>query len=136
MDQTTALTILPNNADSTLLYLSPDNKFLVSQGHNSLRLWDLSSGSLVKEFADDSYYIQIAALSPDGHYLLGAEDTAGQGASARLPVVILWDVVSGKRLSVEDDPYGGVAAAAFSPDSTALALSHNDSTLTVLDINS
>lgn len=76
--------------------------------YNSLRLWDVHSGKLVKTLSDIE--VEKVAFSPEGKTLAG-------GA---VNYVRLWDVQSGKIVKSFHHP-GGVSSLAFSRDGSTLA---------------
>ena len=53
------------------LAMSPDGRYLVTGGYKAIaRLWDLDTGALVRELAEESSrYIERLAYSPDGHVI-------------------------------------------------------------------
>jgi WD40 repeat protein/serine/threonine protein kinase len=97
---------------------SPDGRLLATESYQSVRLWDLTTGSLVREL-DAKAMVSSASdallFSPVGDLL----------ATAGGQVVQLWDVASGRSVGVlaghSRGLFGGVA---FSPDQTRLATSY------------
>jgi len=79
---------------------SPDGRHIATSGTDgSARLWDATTGDLLKEFDQGAFW---GAWSPDGTRIVVAE---GPGFSA----LNIWDVTSGEmlsRLTVIDDDYG------------------------------
>ncbi|HLY27920.1 MAG TPA: WD40 repeat domain-containing protein [Aggregatilineales bacterium] len=125
---------LPNDVNSNPLAFSPDGKYLLSQGANSLRLWDVGSLSLLNTFDIGQYAIRTIAFSPDDRILFAGESSTDDNYSDSLPVFMVWNLASGTQIAMLPDPNGGVQTATFSPDSKSLALGHNDATLSVWNI--
>ncbi|KAJ1639770.1 WD40-repeat-containing domain protein [Pavlovales sp. CCMP2436] len=88
--------------------ISPDGKHVATGSYNSsAKLWDISTGALVKTLISHSKEIRQLAFSADGKLLV----TASDDKSARL-----WEVPSGKvLLSLDGNHAGGVCCAALSP---------------------
>jgi WD40 repeat protein len=101
---------------------SPDGRFLAAasaepyedmkQTDNSIWLWDLASGELLREFGAAGGYpfAGEVAFSPDGTLLV----VASHGQQE----VQIWDPTSGKLLHTLE---GGGSTVAFSPDGRLLA---------------
>jgi WD40 repeat protein len=100
--------------------ISPDHKWLVAtakQGHASLKIWDLSSGSLARTIADpgESQYKQ-ASYSPDGRLIAVWEGDFR-----------IFDAASGRRLWDIGFPNYINKQPVFSPDSRLIAISDEGS---------
>jgi WD40 repeat protein len=93
-------------------------------GDGAIRLWDLESGRLRREFhSDPNTKVKRLALSPDGRRLL----TVSQGD--RQAHIELWDVGSGARLQRYDPSWvhtHQTACLAFSPDGNYAACGMDD----------
>src|SRR5438477_10092325 len=72
----------------TATSISPDNKMLASATRDSLKLWDVASGTVLHTLGIHSHSCDIVVFSPDGKLL----------ASASFGMVRLWDVSSGALL--------------------------------------
>jgi hypothetical protein len=93
----------PTNEHHTVIAFSPDGKRLAGGGAK-LRLWDLSSGDLVREFGKGAASL---LFSPDGRLLFAGENSS----------ISIWEVETGRRRSVIDDHLrGGVFVIAATPD--------------------
>lgn len=95
--------------------VSPDGRTALSADHQAnLKLWDISSGRLIRTFVWGAAYVSNVALafSPDGRVAL--EGVSGKAA--------LWNVVTGQMLRIIGMPFedGGMA---FSPDTASVLIS-------------
>jgi RNA polymerase sigma factor (sigma-70 family) len=73
-----------------------------------VRLWDVKSGKVIREFEDSAVEANGVALSPDGRLALSADATKGP--------IRLWDVASGQEIRQMPGHLRGVLTLAFSPD--------------------
>jgi WD40 repeat protein len=103
---------------------SPDSRYAVTGGDGSdktIKMWDLSTGRLIRTFVGHSAGINAVVFSPDLRYLVS---TGTQTRTTRAyvmcdtkdPDIIIWDVSTGKelrRLRVQNDC---VFSLAFSQD--------------------
>jgi WD40 repeat protein len=106
-----------------VISLSPsaDGKLLATgAGDGAIRLWDLTTGRLVRRFDLGAMVVGSAvALSPDGKTL--AAPAYGKKAGAREEVG-LWDAATGNEIRRMETPPDAVCSClAFSPDGKALA---------------
>ncbi len=96
------------------LCFHPSNSDLLATGSSDavIRIWDLSSGKLVKALLGHARRINDLAWSPDGESLASAGDDG---------TVRVWDVATGEtRLALADRDHW-VSAVAWSPDGSTLA---------------
>jgi WD40 repeat protein/transcriptional regulator with XRE-family HTH domain len=105
---------------------SPDGKTVLTAhfGGNVARLWDVSSGQVLKVFSGHDKQLTSVAYSPDGKWAL----TGSNDSTARL-----WDVKSGKQLREFDGHTGPVFSVAFSPDGKRIVTGSADGTARLWD---
>jgi WD40 repeat protein len=85
----------------------------------SVRLWDVDSGGMVREFVGHEAPIVAVSFSADGERLLTAASAVGDGRDRTLR---LWDVESGRqRRKLTADFPAMIRCAALSPDGKAVA---------------
>lgn len=101
--------------------MSPDGQSIVSSG----RLWDLSTGSLLRTFEGMSDSGRGVAISPDGKTVFSQ--------SGDMPLA-LWDMATGKTVK-EIQTRNLVDAAAFTPDGKFVLTGESDKTLKLWDIS-
>ncbi len=104
---------------------SPNGKMVLSAGHdNSIKLWDISNGHLIKSLRGHAGWVRSAAFSPDGHWVLsGSHDSQAK----------LWNisgyeeirVFQGRILQGHAD---AVLSAAFSSDGARIVTASRDRT--------
>jgi hypothetical protein len=107
---------------------SPDGQTLASGSWDkSIRLWDVETGSLLRELEGPTGSIYSVTFSPDGQTLA----SGGYDSTIRL-----WDVRTGgllRKLEGHTDP---VYSVTFSPDGQTLASGGYDSTIRLWDVSS
>ena len=112
-----------NPGRPTALSLSADGRTLATFGRDqSVSLWDITSGRLLRKLAADSRVIHDLALSPDGRTLI----TAGGERNIKV-----WDAGSGQlRRTIDAE----ALSLAFSPDGRMLAFSGTDRGVSVVNL--
>ncbi len=105
---------------------SPDGRTVASGSFdNTLKLWDVTSGAVVRTLSGHTAGVEVVAFSPDGHILVsGSFDKT----------LKLWDVASGTALRTLSGHTGSVNAVAFSPDGRTLVSGSGDGTLKLWDV--
>ena len=119
---------------------SPDGQTLASSSNSdTVRLWDVNTGTLLWTFNDDpawrySAHINSMRFSPDGQTLVSASQAETRRGNHKFYTMGLWDVASGeplKRLTVQAD---AVSTLCWSADGQTLASASQDGTIQLWDI--
>ena len=98
---------------------SPDGKTLAGGG-GTIKLWNTSSGKLLRTLKGHSSWVLSVAFSPDGKTLAsGSHDNT----------IKLWNTRSGKLLRTLNGHSDVVMSVAFSPDGKTLASGSHDNTI-------
>ena len=85
--------------------ISPDGRWLASGSQdNTIKIWDLASGNLLRTLYGHNGKINSVAISPDGHWILSAADDN----TARI-----WDVQGGNEARVLGGHAGMITSVAF-----------------------
>ncbi|MEH2183638.1 nSTAND1 domain-containing NTPase, partial [Nostoc sp.] len=105
---------------------SPSGEQLASASDdNTIKIWDVSSGQLVKTLTGHSSYVFSVAYSPNGQQLASASNDK---------TIKIWDVSSGKLLQTLSSHSNSVWSVVFSPDGQNLASASDDKTIKIWDI--
>ena len=121
------LDLLTGHTDvTTSIAFSPDGKTLVSSSYDeTVRLWDVSTGTLKSTLTGHTRRINDLAFSPDGTILAGSSSDEA---------VHLWDPVTGAHKATLVGHTRAITTIAFSPDSQTLASGAWDNTVRLWDI--
>jgi len=108
--------------------LSPDGTWAVSRG-DSLKLWDMATGNLVRTFEEGTAQTAAFAFTPDGTRLVTVRGVGDKDNDARL-----WDLATGALLRTFKVGTSD-ASLAFSPDGThLLSWTQGSKTLKLWDV--
>ncbi|WP_332369226.1 hypothetical protein [Spirosoma telluris] len=72
----TLKTLVGHTGTVNAIAVSPDNKTVSSFGNDYIiRIWDVATGTLLRNISTNNIYISNLAISPDGQYLVGTGGT-------------------------------------------------------------
>ena len=104
---------------------SPDGKLILSAcWDNTAKLWDVSTGMLIRNITAHTEQVDKAAFSPDGSLFF----TKGWDKH-----VIVWETVSGKQVSDFHEDSIAVADAEWSPDGKQISISTMNQVAVIID---
>jgi WD40 repeat protein len=114
-----------NTQTVTNVVFRPDGRtaITVSNG-NTLLLWDVNTGELLRTFGETTDRVYDVVFSPDGRSALTGSDEG----------VNLWDVDKGEMLHAFSGTTGSVFSVAFSPDGLTV-LTGSDEGMNLWDVN-
>jgi WD40 repeat protein len=102
---------IPTPRAETATFAADGKSFMTGCQHN-LRLWDSTTGALLREFGSSPAVINKICFSPKGDKLASMGDDG---------TLTLWSVASGEQLNWKPAHPGGSHWVGFSPDGTKLA---------------
>jgi WD40 repeat protein len=117
----------------TAVAIQPGRRLVATSGDDHrVRIWELSTGKLVREFDGHADWVHSAAFSPDGRLLTTA------GADGKILVCDCGDSrhVEAWKQTIFARQDAAIARVVFSPDGTKLAVAGFNSGLNVYDVSS
>lgn len=100
------------------LEFSPNGKYLVAGGMDrTIRLWDVSKGSLLATLPRQKTIIRGVAFAPDGQVVASIADGG---------TISLWDIFAGRLMKSFQETDVGLLRIAFSPNGNLLASAVTD----------
>ncbi|MFB2877694.1 tetratricopeptide repeat protein [Floridanema aerugineum] len=107
--------------------ISPDGKTLFSASDDkTIKIWELSTGKLVRTLTGHTHYIYALAISPDGKTLFSA------GAENNIKI---WELSTGKVIRILSGHFDTIYALAINPDGQTLVSASNDKTIRIWQWN-
>jgi WD40 repeat protein len=99
--------VTPHNMVEAVAFSPSGTQVLSGGGDNTMKLWDVAAGRLLRTFKGHTSVVRAVAFSPDGTKVLSASQDA---------TIKLWDAASGRLLQTFTGHTGTVTSVAFSPD--------------------
>lgn len=111
--------------DRDILGVSPNGEMFVTVDiENRYHIRSMEDDSLISEIQGDTTHRRTAVISPDGNIF-----AAGIGKT-----IVLWDIVSGEKITTLTGHTGSVDSLAFSPDGNTLASGNWHDTVRLWDV--
>lgn len=119
-------TLQGHNETITCLAFDPGGGKLASGSHDTIKLWEVPTGKLIRSFKKAETVLNVAFGPEGGKLASGGSDTT----------VTIWDTRSGKRLRTLRGHQRGIYSVAFNPQSGELASGSLDTTVKVWNARS
>jgi WD40 repeat protein len=120
ISQTEAPTIIQMATDSS------GKRVAVYKSDNSLSLYDITTGKLIRKIGDKKIFLQQLALANDGHTIAAADFLGG---------VELWDMDQGAKTEEVPANAGLATSIIFSGNGQILAIGNADGRVTLVDVS-
>jgi WD40 repeat protein len=112
---------------------SPDGTTLASGSFDeTVKLWDVASGRVLKTLTGHSCWVNSVAFSPDGTILASASGSFFNAGWDK--TIKLWNIASGRELITLEGHYSAINSVVFSPDGNTLASGSYDHTIKLWDM--
>jgi WD40 repeat protein len=113
---------------STRLFLQEDEKRAAIVGDDGqIRLYDLTTGTLIDQLTEEGVKFTFARCSPDGRYLVGIHENSGQAT--------VWDLTKRKIVTHLTEHKDEIKTASFSPDGRYFVTGANDHMAILWDVD-
>ena len=110
----------------TSVAFSPDGNTLASGSwDDTIRIWDVATGSHKEPLRGNRYIVYSVAFSPDGNTLASASGDTN---------IRLWDVATGRLKHTLTEHWNTSNTVAFSPDGNTIASGSDDATIMLWDV--
>jgi WD40 repeat protein/uncharacterized caspase-like protein len=111
---------------------SPDGRSTMSGSQdNTIKLWDVATGRLLRTFQGHRAEVKSVAFSPDGRSVLSGSSELWGSSDNTLK---LWDAATGRQLRTFEGHSSGTDSVAFSPDGRRALSGGADNTLKLWDV--
>jgi hypothetical protein len=101
---------------------------ILSGAHdNTIRIWDVKTGTLIKILSGHSLEVHSLNYSPDGRRIL---------SGSRDGTIRIWDAETGKEIRTVSGNRGGVYFVVFSPDGRRIISGSGNNTAKIWDVES
>ena len=129
---------LTHSDDVNCVAFSTDGSIVASAcADHTVKLWAVSTGIEIRTLSGHSHKVMSVAFSPDGSVFASAggvwnnsQETYTSGE------IILWEVISGRRIRTITGQSKQIASIAFSPDGGLLASGSSDKTTIIWNSSS
>ncbi len=119
-------TLTGHSSEVNAVAITPDGKQAVSASYdNTLKLWDLATGSELATLSGHSSLVLAVAITPDGKQAVSASWNN---------TLKLWDLATGSELATLTGHSSSVEAVAITPDGKQAVSASRDNTLKLWDL--
>ena len=107
--------------------ITPSGKYVISASRDKIiKLWDINTGELIRNFEGHTSYVYSVAITPDGKYIVsGSKDKT----------IKLWNIHTGKLLKTIKRHKGSVRSVAITPNGQYIVSGSYDKTIKLWDID-
>jgi len=120
------------NGHSESIYsitFSPDSKFILSGGGDTIRLWDTETGKEIRSFEGQIWLGNFVIFSPDGKFILSKEMVKNDYN------ILIRDIINGKEVKKLCGENNGFTSIAVSNSGKLILTGRFDKTVTLWDVD-